>query len=326
MELTMTDILNPQAPTPEEELADEIKAYEEEQAKLAKNDEPEPEGDGDEQEIEAASDDEDADADQDEEVEGDGEAAQESASEADKRQRQVPLKALQEERAERARLQREFDEMRGQMSAFAQMFQQQPQMQQQPDAPPPPDPEEDPIGYINYAKQQLTEINEWRQQEQQQRQQQYQLQQVQQAYQRNAYEFAQQNPDFQQVYRHLLDNRVAEMRLQGYDDQTIENALYQEELSLAVGSLQSGANPAQRIYELAKARGYRPQSKQPTPAAAKPAVDPALEERKKAAALNTNRSNPPKTPVKVEDLADLEGDKFDKAWNRIFGPESKSFV
>lgn len=322
----MTDILDPKAPTPEEELADEIKAYEEEQAKAAKPDEPEPEPeiDGDGEEIEAASDDEDADADQDAEAEGSGEAEEEGQDEGHKGQRQVPLKALQAEREERARLQREFDEMRGQMSAFMQMFNQQPQQPQEQPAPP-PDPEEDPIGAIKWMNDQLKAQQDWRQQQEQERQTFQQREQIKQMYARNAQQFAQETPDFNDAYRHLLSSRANELKLQGYDDSAIGQVLEQEELGLAISSLQNGINPAARIYELARARGYnRSAPKQPEPA--KPLIDPEIEDRKKAAALNTNRSNPPKAPLKPEDLANLEGAAFDKAWEKLMGPESRRFV
>ena len=146
-------------------------------------------------------------------------------------------------------------------------------------------------------------------------------------YQRHAFQFKEQQPDFGDAYQHLLSSRANELKLQGLDDNQIHHTIKAEEQQLALTSFQQNINPAARIYDLAKARGYAP--KKAAKEAAKPAPvadDPVVEEKKKAAALNTNRGNPPKSAVTDKELANMSGANFDKHWEKLFGAENKRFV
>ena len=326
----MTGILDNDGPTPEEEFADEIAAYEKEETEKEAKAKEEQEAAAAEQEAEVEDDDTETQAksDDDEEDSAEPESEGEEKAEAEESKadsgqgRQVPLTALQAERAKTSQLQRQFDEMNGQMQALMKMYQpQQAGQEQQQDVA--PNPEEDPIGAIEWTKRQMETIKQAQEQQTAQQTRTVQEQKLAEICNRNAREFLKETPDYEDAYNHLMQSRISELRLQGLDDESIGSTIRGEEQALAISSLQQNINPAARVYDLAKARGYagKPQSN-PT---AIPKVDPDIEEKKKSASLNT-RGNPPKGAVTDKELANMTGDAFDKNWDKIFGKSNKSFV
>jgi hypothetical protein len=326
----MIGFLDDNAPTPEQEFAEEIKAYEkEETAKEAKAKEeaeqpaaePEAEVEDDDKETQAKSDD-DEEVSAEPESEG-AEEAEAAETEADsKPARQVPLTALQAERAKTSQLQRQFDEMNGQMQTLMKMYQpQQPGAEQQQDVA--PNPEEDPIGAIEWTKRNMAAMQQQLEQQTANQTRTVQEQKLAEICNRNAREFLKETPDYEDAYKHLMQSRISELRLQGLDDDTIGSTIRGEEQALAVSSLQQNINPASRVYDLAKARGYTGKA-QANPTAA-PKFDPEIEEKKKSASLNT-RGNPPKGAVTDKELANMSGADFDKSWEKVFGKSNKSFV
>ena len=323
----MAGILDKNGPTPEEEFADEIAAYEKEETEKASKAEqeaaaePEPEVDEDVEEVEAKSDD-DEEVSAESESEGEEEAEAEESQADSRKGRQVPLTALQAERSKTAALQRQFDEMNGQMRTLMQMYQPPQDASQEPQQDISPDPEEDPIGAIAWTKRQMETIRQAQEQQTAQQTRTAQEQKLAEICNRNTSEFVKDTPDYLDAYQHLMQSRISELRLQGLDDESIGSTIRGEEQALAISSLQQNVNPAARVYDLAKARGYtgKPQSN-PT---AK--FDPDIEDRKKSASLNTGRGNPPKSGVTPEDLAKMDGAKFDASWEKVFGKSNKSFV
>lgn len=75
-------------------------------------------------------------------------------------------------------------------------------------------------------------------------------------YSRQAQTFAAENPDFNDAYQHLLQDRAAELRLMGMNETEMARALYQDERAIAQRAMAAGINPAAQIYELATRRGY----------------------------------------------------------------------
>jgi hypothetical protein len=333
----MIGFLDDNAPTPEQEFAEEIKAYEkEETAKEAKAKEeaeqpaaePEAEVEDDDKETQAKSDD-DEEVSAEPESEGAEEAEAEEGEDSSGQNHKVPVGALTaqrqktsaaEQRAEQ--LQRQFDEMNGQMRTLMQMYQpQQPGAEQQQDIS--PDPEEDPIGAIAWTKRQMEKISQAQEQQTANQTRTVQEQKLAEICTRNTNEFLKETPDYIDAYKHLMQSRISELRLQGLDDDTIGSTIRGEEQALAVSSLQQNINPASRVYDLAKARGYTGKA-QANPTAA-PKFDPEIEEKKKSASLNT-RGNPPKGAVTDKELANMSGADFDKSWEKVFGKSNKSFV
>src|SRR5438552_730179 len=78
------------------------------------------------------------------------------------------------------------------------------------------------------------------------------------AYLADAQAFVERNPDFIAGYRHLQHSRDQELALAGHDDPAIRLEIIKaEERDIVIRALHGGASPAERIYALAKARGYR---------------------------------------------------------------------
>ena len=289
--------------SPEQEFADEIKAYEAEEAEKVKE-EPAPEqveaeAADDEPEIEAAD---DVDAEPEVRVEAEPAPEPEQPKQDD---RQVPLKALQAERAKT-------DELKQRLDQITTYLQAQQQQTQQPEAQEEiPNPDEDPIAAVQYLMKENQRLAEQQQQAQQQQQQQAYLADVQQKYATAAQQYAAEKPDFQEAYSHLLNSRAQELRLGGVPEERINAQIQQEEYGFAIEAMRNNVNPAERIYQMAQVRGYQPKA-QAAPAPARQ-PDPNLEAAKKAAATNTNRSKPAARALTLDEIAELNGAAFDKA-------------
>lgn len=246
--------------------------------------------------------------------------------------RRVPLKALQEERQKRAEYERQVQDYQRQLQeyqAWASEVQRQQQMMGHNGGPPleqaqpEPDPETDPIGALKHAREQQRQLQEAIAQQQAERQQQAYVQQLNQVAYQAATQYAQQVPDYQDAYRYALNSRAAELAALGTPQNVIPQILQREELSLIDTALQNRRNPAEAIYQFAKARGFQGKTAAPAPAAT---PDPALQQQKAAVAASASAAGSPasKGSVSVADLANLKGAAFDAAWNKLFGGNNSS--
>lgn len=123
-----------------------------------------------------------------------------------------------------------------------------------------PDPNEDPIGYQSYQLQHLNKTVLAQQQYLEQQQRSYQEHQakaqLENAYRSSAMEFAKEAPDFMDAYKFLEQSRISEYMALGYTPHQASALLQEDEMALAAKSFKERANPAQRIYAAAKARGF----------------------------------------------------------------------
>ena len=245
-------------------------------------------------------------------------APQETAPAPEERApRNVPAAALAEERDKRRQVEDRLAQLQGQIEAMQRMVgpQGQPQAPQPPpQEDPPPNRDEDPLGYMAWQDRRVARLE--------QHTQAFMVQQrVQSDYQSDAMHFAQTQPDFPAAYQHLVNGRAAELKAQGWDDNSIRQRLQQEEFGVAIGALRAGKSPAQQIYELSKARGYAPRAAEAPPAQAKapaPALDPALAEAKKRAAtgIDEGGASPRAGSMSWDDIAKLTGAAFDSAFEK----------
>lgn len=98
------------------------------------------------------------------------------------------------------------------------------------------------------------------------RQQASQMQQIMGAYAVAAQDFSAQTADFQDAYKFLLSGRSAELQAIGLSGPELAHALKTDELAIVTRALRDGANPAERLYNVAKARGYALKAPEPPPA------------------------------------------------------------
>lgn len=123
-----------------------------------------------------------------------------------------------------------------------------------------PDPNEDPLGYQAYQLEHLNKTVSAQQQYLEQQAKAYQQQQAEaaldNAYRASAMEYMKEAPDFMDAYKFLENSRIQEYMALGYSPQESARLLREDERALAAKSFKEKANPAQRIYAAAKARGF----------------------------------------------------------------------
>ncbi|MGE3710037.1 MAG: hypothetical protein AB7G35_10215, partial [Hyphomicrobiaceae bacterium] len=77
-------------------------------------------------------------------------------------------------------------------------------------------------------------------------------------YETAAREYEAEQPDFREAYGYLVSHRVAELREMGHDAATAQEIAQNNELAIVNLAFSQGASPAERLYKLAKLRGYAP--------------------------------------------------------------------
>jgi hypothetical protein len=141
--------------------------------------------------------------------------------------------------------------------------------------------------------------------------------------------FVSRQPDYYNALAHLREVRAADIRLLNPEitQQELQQAIGREELQLAGMLMQSGRNPSEIAYNLARSRGYSP----PKPAEpAKPEVRPAAPE--KIAALLPPVPEPAKlapdltlgTGTGSPVTSDIEEDPFEAAFKEMFGSRKRA--
>jgi FMN phosphatase YigB (HAD superfamily) len=184
-----------------------------------------------------------------------------------------------------------------------------------------PDPNQDPVGHIvgrlQQAETYIGQLETRRQQEANQQQQTVaQLQQLQQIHgvigraQELEREFEASTPDYADAVKTLTDARKRELEIAGITDPLQRDAMVKNEgFGVALNALQQGANPAQRIYQLAQARGHVPQAQVRT---AQDRLRNIAAGQQQAMTLGNARGSGP-VPMTVNRLLEMSEADFDKA-------------
>lgn len=142
----------------------------------------------------------------------------------------------------------------------------QPQVDQDPE----PDPEKDIFGHNSWLKRQLVKQGEALQAIQSGRQTETEESQVARTYETDARQFVATEPNFVPAYQHLMGVRLAQLSAYFYDKEPtelsakevehIKRTAAEEERQVVSEALKNGLSPAKRIFQLAKASGFRPQA------------------------------------------------------------------
>lgn len=238
----------------------------------------------------------------------------------------VPLGALQEERARRQELQDQNKQLMEQQAKMQERFQQmmermaQPQQPQQPQEAPIEIPAfiDDPEGHINGLRQQLTreleQVKQFQQQAMQQQQHGAQNQQLAQYVSAAEQEFTAKTPDYKVAADYFEQRKTAEYAALGLDPVTIRNQIQRDYQGLAMAAAQRGANPAEMLYNLAKAIGYT--------AGAQQQAQQGTQQPKAAPTSLGSLPAVPKAPdeqggVSLESVANMTDSEFDKFWKQM---------
>jgi hypothetical protein len=169
----------------------------------------------------------------------------------------VPLQALQEERAEKKQLREELRQYREWQAQLAQRLQQMPASQ----PPQAPDPQTRPLDYINHVlghmQSSTAELQQWRQRQESAAQQRAAVQQYASWATNQEQEFAKNEPEYHDAYRHAADARDKELQTLGYADPAIRaNIVRMNTAEIINNAIQQGRNPAELVWEYARARGF----------------------------------------------------------------------
>jgi len=232
----------------------------------------------------------------------------------------VPLQALQEERAEKKQLREELRQYREWQAQLAQRLQQMPV---QKEASPVPDPQTKPLEYINHVlgnmQASTAELKQWRQQQEQAAQQRAVEQQYSAWAAAQEREFARTQPEYHDAYRYATETRDKELQALGYTDAATRASIVRMNTAEIInGAASQGRNPAELVWEYARARGFIPKSSRAqgnTEAQAKIAAG------LQAAGGKLNHGGATgEGDVSAKDLAGItDPDEFEKAWKRVFG-------
>lgn len=231
----------------------------------------------------------------------------------------VPHQALHEERQRRKEMQEQIAAMRQNQEAMERRFAQVLQAVSAPAAPQ-PNVEEDPVAYFQHETSNIKQTVEQLQQNaaamQQMQQQQVAFQQFQQAYRSATRDFQNTTPDFMDAYRHLSDSRHQELVAMGYDSDTAWRIAQQNELELAQKCFVDGVNPGERLYGLAKMRGYVPKS--PAAAQADARIQAVQQGQDSTIADSTSGAAPSAVKLTLAQVAAMSDADFDKLdWNEV---------
>ncbi|MET3483122.1 hypothetical protein [Methylobacterium sp. 1973] len=189
----------------------------------------------------------------------------------------VPHGAFHEERERRKAVEKELNDLREKYArgderlrviTEAMQARQQPAAAQPETPAAPPSPDEDIFGYAKHLEKQIEDLRNGVQQETARQRQEREAGEVVRDYHTDLNRFAQSEPTFADAFRHVMQSRAAEYAALGVPQDQIAQALANDEFQVAMQARQAGVSPAERIFQIAKARGFTPKAAEPAPAPA----------------------------------------------------------
>lgn len=229
----------------------------------------------------------------------------------------VPLQALQEERAEKRQLREELRQYREWQAQLAQRLQQMPAGRE----PQVPDPQTQPLDYINHVlgnmQASTAELQHWRLQQEQAAQEQAAVQQHASWATEQEREFAKQQPEYHEAYRFATQARDKELQSLGYSAAERTAILRMNTAEVINNAIQQGHNPAELVWEYARARGYMPKGGRGSSSEGQAKIAAGLQ----AAGAKLNQGGATgEGEMNARDLAGItDPEEFEKAWKRVFG-------
>jgi hypothetical protein len=199
-----------------------------------------------------------------------------------------------------------------------------------------PDINTDPVGHFKaktaQLERELADTRKWRQEQEQQSSAINNVQRISQLAQAQEGEFKKITPDYDDASGHLRSLRDAQLVAYGVSDpQERLNIIAQDAITIAAQALSTGKNPAQVIYDMAKASGYQGKTPVATQAAPQSGKGPSEEEKvKKAAKWQVaggslgQMNGASQTPTTLEMISRMSDDEFAEAtkgekWRKLFG-------
>jgi len=238
------------------------------------------------------------------------EPVKEEKQEEKPEEKYVPLAALHEERMRRKEMQEELrriqEHNKRMEERFSQVIEKVTPKQQLPSY------EEDPLGY-QQAK--ISQLEQTLTQQTQTFEQQRYANEIAAKYRADAMQFQVQTPDFEQAYAHAIGSLRSEMAAYGYQPHEIDQYVSQQELGIAAKALQDGVSPAERMYRIAEARGYRKQEAKSENKQAEQKIQQIEKGVQASKSLAGGGASP--QSLSLEALASLPDDEFDRQWDKM---------
>lgn len=250
------------------------------------------------------------------EAEAEAEPKPADDEEEDKVQATVPYSALHKERARRKELQARVDE---QERRFAEKIRELEQRVQKPEVKV-PDLQADPVvnldSRVKSVEQAAEEIRRAKAEQEQRQAAQQQQNAIISRYREEAEDFKSEHADFDEAYQWLIEQRSNELEALGHTDREQRMMfMASQEFDIVQVALRQGVNPAERLYEVAKRRGFKP----------KPKADKiaTLEKGQKAARSIGAAGGATAKASSLEALLSMSDSEFDKAtsgnkWQKLF--------
>lgn len=210
----------------------------------------------------------------------------------------VPYDALHEERMKRK-------ELKAQLDKQEQRFQELVQKITPKEAPPEFANDTERLAYQQQQLEKKLEAQDRFVGEQKKAQEQYQqTQSLVNMYAAKAEEYSKTQPDFNDAYKFLLEGRKNEYLAVGYTPEQVLQFIQADELAIVQKAFQDEADPAERIYKIAKARGYVPKK----PEAKLESIEKGMKQSK---TLSGVPGSSPKG-LTLEAIADMSDEEFSK--------------
>ena len=180
-----------------------------------------------------------------------------------------PRKALHEERERRRAIAKERDEIKTNFTKLQSRIDTlteiaktatNPQTVSRETPPEIPDVNIDPVGHFKakdaIREKEIQELRAWKSAQDQRFEQTNNVQRISQIAQVQEAEFKKTTPDYDDASKHLMSQRDAELLAYGVTDpMERKNIIAQDAIQIAAHALGQNKNPAQIVYEMAKARG-----------------------------------------------------------------------
>lgn len=213
----------------------------------------------------------------------------------------VPHGAFHEERERRKAVEKELNDLREKyargderLRVLSEAMQARPAAAAQPaaEAPKVPNPEEDIFGYAKHLEQQIADLKSGFTKQTEEQRVAAERKAVRDDYVADAQRFVATEPSFADAYNHLYQSRALELAISGVPQEQLIPTIQAEEMEIAAACRRAGISPAERIFAMAKARGFTPKAAEAAPA---PAAAPAETAAQKAERVAAGQAGPGKS-------------------------------
>jgi hypothetical protein len=230
----------------------------------------------------------------------------------------VPHGAFHAEREERKKLEQRLEAERIRIAKMEERF----NLVLEKTKPAVPDIAQDPVGHFQHKLQQteaeLEQARKFREEQANRARLQEDHQRFMSAYHGAAQQFERQQQDFGQAYAFLAQSRIEDLTAAGYDFVQAQQLAQEDELRVVAKAFQDGVNPAERMYALAKRRGYAPKPKEGEKSPAEQKLETIERGQKASPEFSPSSQGKPKlTLAAIAEMSDEDFAKLD--WEKTIG-------